>query len=307
MTLLPAMTDKAAHVTMLQRSPSYVATVPLEDAISKQLRRFLPEMVVYRLGRTRNVALQLGVFKLSKSKPKVVRRLLLSLVRRQIGPDIDMKHFTPRYNPWDERLCAVPNGDLFKALRKGTASVVTDHIDTFTARGIKLKSGDELEADIIITATGLDLQMMGGMKIAVDDQPYDVSQHMNYKGVMFDQLPNLSMVFGYTNASWTLKADISSEYICRLLNHMDKKGVRQATPRNQDSTVIAEDFLNIQSGYVQRAKGKLPQQGNKAPWRVYMNYAIDLTILRYRPIEDGIMELSNPKPARTPHKAVAAS
>jgi cation diffusion facilitator CzcD-associated flavoprotein CzcO len=306
-TLLPAMTDKAAHVTMLQRSPTYVASVPQEDIISKQLRRFLPEMVVYRLGRTRNVALQMGVFNLAKSKPAVVRRALLSLVRRQVGKDFDMKHFTPSYNPWDERLCAVPDGDLFKVLRKGQASVVTDHIDTITAKGIKLKSGAELEADIIITATGLDLQMMGGMELNLDGQPFDVSQSMNYKGVMFENLPNLSMVFGYTNASWTLKADISSEFVCRLLNHMDKKGLRQCTPRNVDTKVVPESFLNMRSGYIQRAIGKLPKQGNKAPWKVYMNYALDLAVLRYRPVNDGVMEFSNPQQAQSRRVAMATS
>lgn len=296
-TLLPAMTDKAAHVTMLQRSPTYVASVPQNDIVAKQMRRFLPEMAVYRFGRTRNVGLQMGVFNLAKSKPAVLRRFLLGQVRRQLGKDFDMKHFTPSYNPWDERLCAVPDGDLFKAIRRGKASVVTDHIDTFTAKGIKLKSGEELEADIVITATGLDLQMLGGMALSVDGQPFDVSKAMNYKGLMFEGLPNLSMTFGYTNASWTLKADITSEYICRLLTHMSKKGVRQCVPQNNDASVVPETFLNMRSGYIQRAVGKLPQQGNKAPWRVYMNYALDLAVLRYRPIEDGVMQLSNPPQA----------
>jgi len=293
-TLVPAMTDKAAHVTMLQRSPTYVATVPQTDVISQALRRVLPEMAVYRLGRTRNVGIQMGVFNLSKSRPKVVRRLLLAQVRAQVGKDFDMKHFTPVYNPWDERLCAVPNGDLFKVLRKGRASVVTDHIDTFTAKGIKLKSGQELEADIIITATGLDLQMLGGMQLAIDGQPYDISKAMNYKGVMFEGLPNFGMMFGYTNASWTLKSDISSEYLCRLMKHMDKHGLRQCTPRNSDATVQPEAFVAMRSGYIQRAAGKMPKQGNKAPWKVYMNYAMDLATLRYKPIEDGIIQFSNP-------------
>jgi len=293
-TLVPAMTDKAAHVTMLQRSPSYVASVPQEDVMAKQLRRFLPAMMVYRMGRTRNVGLQMAVYNLSKKRPKVMRRLLLGMVRKQVGPDFDMAHFTPRYNPWDERLCAVPNGDLFRVLRKGKASIVTDHIDTFTAKGIKLKSGKELEADIIITATGLDLQMLGGAKLSVDGQPYDFGKAMNYKGLMFSDLPNLAMVFGYTNASWTLKADLTSEYVCRLLKYMDKEGLRQCTPRNHDN-VQPEPFLGMASGYIQRAAGKLPQQGTRAPWKVYMNYALDLTMLRYRPVDDGVMEFSNPQ------------
>ncbi|MDP2228371.1 MAG: NAD(P)/FAD-dependent oxidoreductase [Moraxellaceae bacterium] len=306
-TLVPAMTDKAAHVTMLQRSPTYVATVPQVDVISQAMRRFLPEMAVYRMGRTRNVGIQMGVFNLAKSKPKVVRRLLLAQVRAQVGKDFDMKHFTPNYNPWDERLCAVPNGDLFKVLRKGKASVVTDHIDTFTAKGIKLKSGEELEADIIITATGLDLQMMGGMQLSVDGQPFDITQTMNYKGVMFRDLPNLAMMFGYTNASWTLKSDISTEYVCRLIKHMDKNGLRQCTPRNNDPTVVEESFVDMRSGYIQRAAGKMPKQGNKAPWKVYMNYALDLATLRYKAVEDGNMVFSNPVPASGRAKTALAS
>ncbi|MGB4344547.1 MAG: NAD(P)/FAD-dependent oxidoreductase [Moraxellaceae bacterium] len=293
-TLVPAMTDKAAHVTMLQRSPTYVVSIPEKDPIANSMRRFLPEKLVYRVTRAKNVSLTLGFFNLAKKRPKPIRRLLLAQVRAQVGKDFDMKHFTPSYNPWDERLCAVPDGDLFKVLRKGKASVVTDHIDTFTETGIKLKSGQELEADIIITATGLDLQLLGGMKVFMDGKQVDMSQRMNYKGIMFEGLPNIAMIFGYTNASWTLKADISSEYICRLLNQMDKKGMRQCTPHNTDPTVVPEAFVDMHSGYIQRALAHLPKQGNKAPWKVYMNYMLDLAMLRYRPVEDGIMELSNP-------------
>ena len=307
MTLVPAMTDKAAHVTMLQRSPTYVASVPQNDVISQAMRRFLPEMAVYRMGRTRNVGLQMAIYNLAKSKPKVVRRLLLQQVKAQVGQDFDMKHFTPTYNPWDERLCAVPNGDLFKVLRKGKASVVTDHIDTFTAKGIKLKSGEELEADIIITATGLDLQMLGGMALTVDGAPYEVSKAMNYKGVMFQDLPNFGMMFGYTNASWTLKSDISSEFLCRVLKHMDKNGLRQCMPHNSDPSVAQEDFVAMRSGYLQRALSKLPRQGNKAPWKVYMNYAMDLAVLRYKSVDDGVLNFSNPVPAGRMTKKVAVA
>jgi len=262
-------------------------------------------MMVYRIGRTRNVGLQMAVYNLAKKRPKAVRRLLLGQVRRQVGADFDMAHFTPRYNPWDERLCAVPNGDLFKVLRKGKASVVTDHIDTFTAKGIRLKSGTELEADIIITATGLDLQMLGGAQLTVDGQPYDLSKSMNYKGLMFQDLPNMAMVFGYTNASWTLKADLTSEYVCRLLKYMDKNGLRQCTPRNH-AGVQPEPFLNMASGYIQRAIGKLPQQGTVAPWKVYMNYAMDLAAMRYKSVDDGVMEFSNPQRAAVWRTAVAS-
>ncbi|MEZ5505715.1 MAG: NAD(P)/FAD-dependent oxidoreductase [Gammaproteobacteria bacterium] len=293
-TLVPAMTDKAGHVTMLQRSPTYVASVPLEDKISNNLRRYLPDTLVYRLARTRNVAFTLGFYRLAKTRPKAIRRLLLSQVKRQLGPNADMQHWTPKYNPWDERLCAVPNGDLFKVIRKGKASVVTDQIERFDATGIQLKSGQHLDADIIITATGLDLQMLGGASLTVDGQPYDLSATMNYKGVMFRDLPNLAMVFGYTNASWTLKADITCEYVCRLLKLMDKKGLRQVTPRNHDPELHEIPFLDMQSGYVQRALGKLPRQGSKAPWKLHQNYALDLANLRYGKMEDDCLEFSNP-------------
>jgi monooxygenase len=307
-TLLPAMSDKAAHVTMLQRSPTYVVSIPEKDPIANNMRRFLPEKLVYRVTRAKNVSLTLGFFNLAKKRPKPIRRLLLAQVRAQVGKDFDMKHFTPDYNPWDERLCAVPNGDLFKVLRKGTGSVVTDHIDTFTETGIQLKSGQHLDADIIITATGLDLQIMGGMQVHMDGKPVDMTQRLNYKGIMFEGLPNIAMIFGYTNASWTLKADISSEYVCRLLKTMDKRGMRQCTPRNNDPSVVQESFVDMRSGYIQRALAKLPKQGNKAPWKVFMNYFLDLPMLRYSAVEDGSMELSNPKTAaRSTAKARAAA
>lgn len=301
-TLVPAMTDKAAHVTMLQRSPTYMVSIPERDPIASNLRRFLPEKVVYRITRAKNVWLTLGFFNLAKARPKPIRRLLLAHMRNRLGAGYDMKHFTPNYNPWDERLCAVPDGDFFKVIRSGKASVVTDHIDAFTKNGVKLKSGIELEADIIVTATGLDLQMMGGMEISVDAQPVDISKKMYYKGLMFQDVPNLAMIFGYTNASWTLKADISSEYICRLLKHMDARRLRQCTPVNHDPDVSIEPFVNMQSGYIQRAIDKIPQQGNKAPWRLYMNYALDLAALRYRGIEDGVMTFSNPPRLKAPAK-----
>lgn len=294
-TLVPSMADKAAHVTMLQRSPTYVISVPERDIISDKLRPFLPEKMVYRLARTRNVGLQMMFYRLSKEKPNVARRFLLQMVRRQLGKNADMSHFTPKYNPWDERVCAVPDGDLFKVIRQGKASVVTDHIDTFTQTGIRLKSGQELQADMIVTATGLNLQLLGGMKVQVDGKPFDMTETLNYRGVMFKDLPNLAMIFGYTNASWTLKADLSSEYICRLLKHMDKHGLRQCTPRNYDSSLAIEPFLGLASGYIQRAKNVLPKQGSKAPWKLYQNYALDLASLRFSKLEDGAMEFSNPK------------
>lgn len=291
-TLLPAMTDKAAHVTMLQRSPTYVISVPEEDIISNKLRRFLPEKLVYRLGRTRNVGLTMMFYRLSREKPALIRRFLLKQVRWQVGKDFDMTHFSPKYKPWDERVCAVPDGDLFKVLKQGKASIVTDHIDCFTEKGIRLKSGKELEADLIVTATGLNLQLFGGMAVTVDGKEMKMAETMNYKGAMFRDVPNLAMTFGYTNASWTLKADLTSEFVCRLLNTMDKKGVKQCTPRNTDPSVVEENFLNLASGYIQRAAGNLPKQGNKSPWKLYQNYALDMAMLRLGSVEDGVMVFS---------------
>jgi cation diffusion facilitator CzcD-associated flavoprotein CzcO len=291
-TLVPAMAEEAAHVTMLQRSPTYIATVPENDPMSVKLRRFLPEMAVYRIARARNIALQRLVFKLSKQRPKLMRRALLAAARRQLGKGFDMTHFSPRYNPWDERLCAVPNGDLFKVLRRGEASIVTDHIDTFTEHGIRLKSGQELEADIIITATGLDLQLLGGATLAVDGEEQVPRDLLVYKGIMLRDVPNMAFVFGYTNASWTLKADIAAEYVCRLLNHMAKHGIARVTPRDTEDSALDDTFLGLQSGYIQRAADRLPRQGKAAPWQVLNNYLRDLPALRYGSLNDPVLEFS---------------
>jgi cation diffusion facilitator CzcD-associated flavoprotein CzcO len=304
-TLVPAMTDKAKHVTMLQRSPTYVVSLPQGDPISAFLRRFLPETWVYRLARTRNVAMQLGFYKLSKTLPNLVRKVLLSLTKRQLGAGYDMRHFTPRYQPWDERVCAVPDGDLFKVLREGKASVVTAAIDGFTAKGIRLKSGEELPADVIVSATGLELQLFGGMQVAVDGVPFDAAKSMGYRGIMLRDLPNAAVVLGYTNASWTLKADLSSEYFCRLINHMDASGMRQCTPRDAKRQVKPAPFLDLASGYIQRAADKIPSQGDRAPWRLYQNYLLDLLLLRYGRVVDGYLEFSSPQVGSAPATAEA--
>lgn len=293
-TLVPAMTDKAAHVTMLQRSPSYVASVPEKDVISNRLREFLPDSTVYHMARARNVLLAMGIFNASKRWPGRMRDFLLSGVKKQLGDSVDMKHFSPSYNPWDERLCAVPDGDMFKKLRDGSASVVTDHIERFTGNGIRLKSGQELEADIIITATGLRVQMMGGMDLTLDGESVDFSEKLYYKGAMIEDVPNLSMVFGYTNSSWTLKADLISEYFCRVIRHMDARGYTVATPRNHDHEMEREPFINMNSGYIKRALSSLPQQGSKKPWKLYQNYFKDMAAFKLTPIEDKALVFSNP-------------
>jgi monooxygenase len=230
-------------------------------------------------------------FKLSRSRPQMIKSMVLKGVTKELGPDYDVaKHFTPTYNPWDQRLCLVPDGDLFSAIKSGKASVVTDVIDAFTETGIKLKSGQELQADIIVTATGLSLELLGGMQVSVDGRQVDFAKTFNYKGMMFSDVPNLASAFGYTNASWTLKADLTSAYVCRLLNYMDTHGVRQCTPRNRDASLGAEPFLDFTSGYVQRALDTLPKQGSKAPWKLYQNYALDIVTLRFGKLNDGVME-----------------
>lgn len=288
-TLVPAMTDKAQHVTMLQRSPTYVASVPEEDLISKNLRRLLPEMVVYRMARARNILLQRTVFNVCVDHPKAMRRVLLAAVKKQVGKDFDMRHFSPKYNPWEERMCAVPKGDLFKVLRKKKASVVTDLIEKITPTGIQLRSGKHIEADILITATGLDLQMLGGANLFVDGKKIEVRERMMYKGLMLEGVPNFALVFGYTNSSWTLKADIASEFVCRLLKYMDKHKANKVVPIDDEGCGTELNFLNLRSGYIQRANDRLPRQGKKAPWQNLNNYLRDLPALRHGSLKDNVL------------------
>ncbi len=294
-TLVPTMAGAAEHVTMLQRSPSYIFSVPGFDKISDVLGHFLPDKLVYKFARKRNIALQRGLYLACRRWPAQMRRFLLAQVRRQVGPNVDMSHFTPNYMPWDERLCAVPDGNLFKSLATGEASVVTGHIDTFTETGILLKSGHELEADIIITATGLDIQMLGGMKLSVDGAPRELHDQMTYKGVLVENIPNLAWVFGYTNAPWTLKAEIAGTYLCRLLRHMDNTGHTVATPTDTDNNALDIGMLDtLQSGYVQRAKDTLPRQGAKEPWKVLMHYEKDSKMLLEDMIDDGMLQFDAP-------------
>jgi monooxygenase len=294
-TLVPSMAGEAGHVTMLQRSPSYVFSVPALDKISDVLGRVLPAKQVYAFARWRNVAIQRGLYLACRRFPRTMRSFLLRQVERKIGPDVEMSHFTPRYMPWDERLCAVPDGDLFAALRSGDASIVTDHIETFTEKGILLKSGEELEADIIVTATGLQVQMLGGMQLSVDGEARALHDQMTYKGVLVEDIPNLAWIFGYTNAPWTLKSDIAGKYLCRLFKHMDDKGHTVATPRDADDCALDMGMLDqLQSGYVQRAKDTLPRQGSKNPWKVLMHYGQDSKLLLEDPVVDGLLQFEAP-------------
>jgi cation diffusion facilitator CzcD-associated flavoprotein CzcO len=232
-------------------------------------------------------------FQLSRRKPAEVKRLILGGVRMALGPDYDIAtHFTPRYNPWDQRLCLVPDGDLFKAIKNNRASVVTQEIDTFTRNGIRLKDGSELPADIIITATGLVLQVLGGVEVSVDDRAVDFPNKLTYKGMMYADVPNLASSFGYTNASWTLKCDLTCEYVCRLINYMDRHNYRQCMPHNDDASIEAMPSIDFSSGYVRRSVGKMPKQGSKRPWRLYQNYAFDIVTLRFGKVDDGVMQYS---------------
>jgi cation diffusion facilitator CzcD-associated flavoprotein CzcO len=312
MTLVPALAERAAQVTMLQRSPTYVISRPAVDPVARVLRRLLPEKLSYTATRWKNVFLMLASYKASRRWPHVVKRLIRRDLERQLPADYDIDtHFKPRYNPWDERLCVVPTADLFDAIRGGKAEVVTDHVETFTEKGIRLQSGRELEADIIVTATGLNLLVLGGMQILIDGKEKQFSDTVGYKGMMFSGIPNMVMAMGYTNASFTLKTDLVGDYICRLLKHMDAHGYRAATPRAPGPSVGTEPFIDLKSGYVLRSLDQLPTQAATRPWRLHQNYAQDVRLLRKGPIDDEI-EFSRGPASATPHasdrpEAVAAA
>jgi monooxygenase len=293
-TVVPAMARTASHVTMLQRSPTYCVSRPSRDAIAEWLKKRLPAMLAYRLVRLKNVSLQMYFFRVARRRPEMVKRRIVGMAARQLPQGYDVAtHFTPRYNPWDQRVCLVPDGDLFKAIRSGKASVVTGVIETFTETGIRLKSGEELPADIVVTATGLKLNVLGDMQVAVDGTPWDPAKALVYKGMMYAGVPNLATTFGYTNASWTLKADLTAAYVCRLFAFMDRHGFTVAVPR-RDASVRDQPFLDFTSGYVQRAVPMLPKQGDRKPWRLYQNYLLDLLTLRYARLDDGVMEFRQP-------------
>ncbi len=277
-TLVPAMAEAAAHVTMLQRSPTYIMSLPANDKIADRLRRWLPSEHAYRLVRLKNVLFGMGGFQLSRRRPDIMKSLLRKGVERALPEGFDIeKHFTPTYQPWDQRLCLVPDGDLFKAISAGRASVVTDQIESFTPRGIRLASGEELPADVIVTATGLELLAFGGIRFEVDGREIDLSKSIAYRGLMLCGVPNLAYALGYTNASWTLKVDLVADHVCRLLNRMHRRGERICLPEPPPPEVRTEPFLGgLSSGYVKRAADKMPRQGDRVPWKLYQNYARDL-------------------------------
>ena len=297
-TLMPALAKTAGHVTLLQRSPTYVVSMPEQDRIANFLRRIMPDAWAYAISRWKNVLYMMYVYRLSMRFPNFVKAGIMKKISEQLGPDYDVAtHFSPRYNPWTQRLCLVPDGDLFQAIEAGRASMATGQIERFTEKGIRLQSGEELQADIVVTATGLVLQAFGGAELEVDGCRVDLGKTLAYKGVMLSDVPNLASVFGYINASWTLKADLICNYVCRLLNLMDKKGARQVTPRNGHEAAVAPFVEKFSSGYVQRAIATWPKQGAKAPWRVYQNYLRDVWALKWSPVDNKALEFSTPAEA----------
>jgi len=289
-TLVPAMAETAKHVTMLQRSPTYVVTMPSEDKIANFLRRAIPAKAAYAATRWKNVLRQMFFYELSKKRPSMMKNLIAKGVKSEIGEEQLEKHFRPKYNPWDQRLCVVPDSDLFKSIREQKASIVTGEIESFNETGVRLTNGDQIDADIVVTATGLRLKIMAGLTLVVDGEPVELSKKLAYKGMMYNDVPNLAQAFGYTNASWTLKCDLTSGYVCRLIPYMDAHGYKSCTPRLNDPTIEPEPALDFNSGYVLRALNDIPSQGSKHPWRLHQNYFKDLRMLRHGQLEDGTME-----------------
>ncbi len=289
-TLVPSMADTAAHVTMLQRSPSYVLSLPAEDPIANLLRRHLPEKIAHSAARWKNVMLSMLIYQVCRRRPEYAKRLIRKYTARALPPGYPVDtHFRPTYNPWEQRLCLIPNSDLFKAIRKGGASIETGHIESFTETGIQLRSGRHLDADIIISATGLQLVAMGGVRISVDGSPVDLSKRFSYKGVMLSGVPNAATSIGYVNASWTLRADLISRYVCRLINHMDRHGHQVVTAVNTEPSMPEMPLLDLTSGYVQRANAIFPKQGPRKPWHLPQNYFLDLLSLSFGTLDDGAL------------------
>lgn len=298
MTLIPEMAKKASHVVMVQRSPTYVVSLPDKDWIANFLRKIFPKKIAYALTRWKNIRYQQFVYGRSRKAPEKVKKHLLKMARKELGPDYNIdRHFTPSYGPWDQRLCLVPNSDLFHAIRSGKASVITEQIDSFTEEGLLLQTGEQVAADIIVTATGLNLLVLGDVSFSVDGKPIDFSDTFSYKSMMYSNVPNMISTFGYINASWTLKADLTAEFLCRLINHMDETGTRQCTPRlrGNDRDMPARPWIEgFSSGYIQRQMHLLPNQGDHAPWVNTQNYDLDKKIIRDGDIADGVMEFTNP-------------
>ncbi len=302
-TLVPSLAQKAAHVTMLQRSPSYVVSRPAEDKLANRLRRLLPSRLAYGVTRWRNVLQTMLFYNFSRWKPAETKKRLVKMVQDELGATYDVgTHFTPNYKPWDQRVCLVPDSDLFKAIKTGKAEMVTDQIARFTESGVELVSGRELPADIVVAATGLKLKLLGGITILIDGSVLDLARTLTYKGMMYSGVPNLASAMGYTNASWTLKCDLTSVYVCRLLNHMEKGGFASCTPMRNDPAVTEKPLIDFTSGYVRRAIDSFPKQGSKTPWKLYQNYLLDYATLKFGSLDDGAMHFESRK-ERVQHAA----
>ncbi|MDQ1700124.1 MAG: monooxygenase [Frankiaceae bacterium] len=294
-TLVPAMAETAASVTMLQRSPTYIVSLPARDPIADLARKVLPDRIMYSLVRWKNVLLSMFSYELSKRRPHLMKAIIRKGLQRNLpaGYDID-KHFSPRYDPWDQRLCVVPDGDLFHAIGSGRASVVTDTITSFTETGVTLCSGEELDADIVVTATGLNMLVLGGLRITIDGREVKLSETVGYKGMMFSGVPNLAAAIGYTNASWTLKCDLACQHVCRLLNYMTEHGHTEVVPRWTDGELPDNPFIDLSSNYVLRSIHEFPKRGDREPWRLYQNYIRDIVLLKHRRVDDPALEFSDP-------------
>ena len=305
-TLVPAMTDRAAHVTMLQRTPTYVMSLPAKDPIANAMRKWLPEETAYNLTRKKNITMSRAIWRFCQRYPNVARNLIRYTNKRLLpeGYPVD-EHFNPPYNPWDQRLCAVPDGDLFKMIGKGKASVVTDRIRTFTEKGVLLESGRELEADIIVTATGLNVQLFGGIELQNDGAPIDMASKVAFKGMMLSDIPNFAFAIGYTNSSWTLKVGLLCEHFCRLLNYMDQKGYSSCYPALPSADMPTRPLLDFGAGYIQRVLDKLPRQGPGEPWVMSMDYLADVKALREGPVVDRHLKFGKPQQAVAARNDVA--
>ena len=299
-TLAPALAERAAQVTMLQRSPTYIISLPAKDKLAMRLRRVLPEKAAYAVTRAKNITVSTAMYQLCQRYPEQMKRRIRSWQERWLPDSYDIDtHFTPRYNPWDQRLCLVPDNDFFRAIRKDRVRIVTDRIESFTDAGIELRSGNRLDADVVITATGLNLLVFGGMEFAVDGRDIDLTDTMAYKAMMLSGVPNFAFIVGYTNASWTLKADLVCEYVCRLLQHMDENGFDQCVPE-RNPAVEEAPFMDFAAGYVLRSVDSFPKQGSVAPWRLRMNFFRDLVTLRHGKLTDDAMKFHR----RARHDAV---
>jgi monooxygenase len=306
-TMIPALAERAEHVTMLQRSPSYVLSLPAVDPVAGLLNRILPTRLAYPFVRWKNVRMALAIYGFSRRRPTAMKRLIRRLLERQLPPGYDIDtHFTPRYKPWDQRMCIVPDNDLFGAITAGRVSVVTDRIKTFTSTGLALESGAELEADLVVTATGLKMVPFGGIHLSVDGSDVELSQALAYRGMQLSGVPNMAFAFGYTNQSWTLGADLTSERVCKLLNHMDRYGYTVCTPRNRDPAITGVPFADLTSGYIMRAISAFPRQGSQDPWRREQHYVRNVRSMRRAPTDDPALEYSRAAPPADARPEIAA-